>query len=75
MHELAFWAQGWGESSDESKLYLDISSRRVREDTDVEFCSFIRVVVHLSLVLVCNPKSTVRYGTSCRYLSMVHSFL
>lgn len=75
MHEMAFWAQGWRESSAESKLYLNKSNHRGREDTDVEFNSFIREVVNLSLVLACDLKSAVRYGTSCRYISIVNSFL
>ena len=75
MHELAFWAQGWRESSAESKLCLNKSTHRVRGHTDVEFCSFIRVVVHHSLALVRDLKSTVRYKTFCRYMSVVHNFL
>lgn len=75
MHELAFWAQGWRESSAESKLCLNKSTHQVREHTDVEFCSFIRVVVHHSLVLACDLKTSVRYFTFCRYMSMLHNFL
>ena len=73
MHELAFWAQGWRESSADSKLCLNKSNHQVHEDTDVEFCSFIRVVVQHTLVLACALKSTVRYGT-VRYFLQIHVF-